>query len=131
MWSRLVFTAVLVSSPAFAQVQAPKAPAAAKPAAAAAAAAKAAPAAAKAAPVAKAAVPAAAAAAAAPAAASPLDINSASKSELEALPGIGAAFADRIIKGRPYARKDQIKKILPAGVYEKVEALIVAKQLTR
>lgn len=73
----------------------------------------------------------AAAAAPAPSASSPLDINSATKAQLEALPGIGPAFADRILKGRPFQRKDQLKGILPAGVYEKVQALIIAKQLTK
>jgi DNA uptake protein ComE-like DNA-binding protein len=100
----------------------------------------AAPAAAKAAEAAK---PAAAAAAAAPAAAAavasaalptaqnPLDINSATKAQLEGLPGVGPAFADRILKGRPFQRKDQLKGILPAGVYEKIQAIIIAKQLTK
>src|SRR5271157_4579479 len=51
---------------------------------------------------------------AAPATAAPmpaavlLDINSASKSELDALPGIGSARADAIIKGRPYKGKDEL-----------------------
>lgn len=59
-----------------------------------------------------------------------IDINSASKSELEAIKGIGPAYSEAIIKGRPYKRKDELvdKKILPAGVYAKVKDLIIAKQ---
>lgn len=64
-----------------------------------------------------------------PTADNPLDINSATKAQLEGLPGIGPAFADKIIKGRPFQRKDQLKALLPAGVYEKVQMLIVARQL--
>jgi competence protein ComEA len=66
-------------------------------------------------------------------AAATLDINSASKGELEALKGIGPKYAEAIIKGRPYARKDELvsKKVLPEGVYNSVKELIIAKQAAK
>lgn len=72
-------------------------------------------------------------AAAAPAKAAPvplLDINSASKADLDALPGIGAARSDAIIKGRPYKGKDDLlrKKIVPTNVYNGIKDKIIAKQ---
>ena len=59
-----------------------------------------------------------------------VDINSASEAELKSVPGIGDAYAAKIIAGRPYANKAQLKSrgILPAPVYEKTKDLIVAKQ---
>jgi competence protein ComEA len=68
---------------------------------------------------------------AAPAAKAELvDINSATKEQLAALPGIGDAFAQKIIDGRPYKAKTELKSknVLTAGVYAKVAKLIVAKQ---
>jgi competence protein ComEA len=62
-----------------------------------------------------------------------VDINTASEAELKAIPGIGDAYAAKIIAGRPYAKKDQLKSrnILPAPVYEKTKDLIIAKQAVK
>ena len=59
-----------------------------------------------------------------------IDINSASKAELKTLNGIGDAYADKIIKNRPYQRKDQLKskKIIPDATYAKISSKIIAKQ---
>jgi competence protein ComEA len=59
-----------------------------------------------------------------------LDINSATKKELSALPGIGDARSDAIIKGRPYKGKDDLvqRGIIPDGVYQPIKDRIIAKQ---
>lgn len=59
-----------------------------------------------------------------------LDLNSATKAQLETLTGIGPTFSQKVIDGRPYARKDQLvsKKIVPQATYDKIKDLVIAKQ---
>jgi len=59
-----------------------------------------------------------------------VDINSATKAQLSALPGIGDKYSDKIIAGRPYANKSQLvsKKIIPQATYSKISGMIIAKQ---
>lgn len=57
-----------------------------------------------------------------------VDINSATKDQLSALPGIGDAYSQKIIDGRPYNSKRDLlnKKILPQATYEQVKDKIIA-----
>ncbi|MDB5512470.1 MAG: helix-hairpin-helix motif protein [Enterovirga sp.] len=59
-----------------------------------------------------------------------IDINTATKEELDALPGIGSVRAEAIIKGRPYKGKDELlrKKVLPSNIYNGIKDRVIAKQ---
>jgi DNA uptake protein ComE-like DNA-binding protein len=62
-----------------------------------------------------------------------LDINMATAEQLKALPGMGEAYAARVIAGRPYTAKNQLatRGILPKDEYEGIRELIIAHRPKR
>jgi DNA uptake protein ComE-like DNA-binding protein len=59
-----------------------------------------------------------------------VDINSASKTQLISLPGIGEAYAQKIIDGRPYREKGELvrKNIISEKTYELIADKVIARQ---
>jgi DNA uptake protein ComE-like DNA-binding protein len=59
-----------------------------------------------------------------------LDLNTATKDQLQTLPGVTAAEADRVIAGRPYNEAGDVvtRRIMPKAEYDKIADRVTAKK---
>jgi len=60
-----------------------------------------------------------------------LDINTATPEQLKALPGMGDAYVQRILAGRPYTAKNQLvtRGVIPQAAYDAVKERIIAHRV--
>jgi len=58
-----------------------------------------------------------------------VDLNTASKKDLAALPGVGPHFAQSIIDARPFTSKEDLlrKKIVPQATYDQIKDMVNAE----
>jgi competence protein ComEA len=62
-----------------------------------------------------------------------LDINTATKDQLDALPGIGETYSQKIIDGRPYNAKNDLvrRNILPQSTYDGIKDQVIAHRAAK